>query len=747
MIVKEMKRMALCLFLLLFAGSVWSAAKEDRTEQRVDSVLRLMTLSEKIGQMNQVSSKEDPTGQLTECSNEEELIRSGQVGSMLNVVGVERTRHLQEIAVNDTRLHIPLIFALDVVHGYKTISPVPLAESCSWDMDLIEKSARVAAEEATASGIQWTFAPMVDIARDPRWGRVMEGSGEDPYLGSAIAKARVRGFQGTDLSAYNTMAACAKHFVGYGAAEGGRDYNTVDISKQRLRELYLPPFSAAADAGVATFMNSFNEVMGVPATGSTYLVRDILKGEWNFPGVVVSDWGSVAELIPHGVAEDKCDAAQLAVTAGCDMDMEGYCYVSSLEKLVREGVVSESLIDDAVRRILRLKFDLGLFDDPYRYCDAEREKAEILSAEHRKVVREMACKSIVLLENREGILPLDNRCKNIGIVGPLADNPDDMLGSWCARGDGKDAIGILQGIKQAVGKGVRIRYAKGCEIEGDDRSGFSEAVQVAENSDVVIVCVGENRFMSGEAASRTRLTLPGVQRELLKAIKETGKPIVLLLSNGRPLVLDWEKENIGTIVECWQLGSEAGNAIADVLFGKYNPSGKLTMSFPYNEGQIPVYYNAKSTGRPYVPNVRYVTRYLDCPNVSLYSFGYGLSYTRFEYGELKLDKDTMFPGEKLRIDVSVANVGNYDGEETVQLYIRDVCSKITRPEKELKGFKKVFLKKGERTDISFELSLADFEYVLADGSRESDPGLFEVFVGGNPDDVKKAEFILVQGDK
>lgn len=644
-------------------------------------------------------------------------------------------------------MHIPLIFALDVVHGYKTISPVPLAESCSWDMDLIEKSARVAAEEATASGIQWTFAPMVDIARDPRWGRVMEGSGEDPYLGSAIAKARVRGFQGTDLSAYNTMAACAKHFVGYGAAEGGRDYNTVDISKQRLRELYLPPFSAAADAGVATFMNSFNEVMGVPATGSTYLVRDILKGEWNFPGVVVSDWGSVAELIPHGVAEDKCDAAQLAVTAGCDMDMEGYCYVSSLEKLVREGVVSESLIDDAVRRILRLKFDLGLFDDPYRYCDAEREKAEILSAEHRKVVREMACKSIVLLENREGILPLDNRCKNIGIVGPLADNPDDMLGSWCARGDGKDAIGILQGIKQAVGKGVRIRYAKGCEIEGDDRSGFSEAVQVAENSDVVIVCVGENRFMSGEAASRTRLTLPGVQRELLKAIKETGKPIVLLLSNGRPLVLDWEKENIGTIVECWQLGSEAGNAIADVLFGKYNPSGKLTMSFPYNEGQIPVYYNAKSTGRPYVPNVRYVTRYLDCPNVSLYSFGYGLSYTRFEYGELKLDKDTMFPGEKLRIDVSVANVGNYDGEETVQLYIRDVCSKITRPEKELKGFKKVFLKKGERTDISFELSLADLEYVLADGSRESDPGLFEVFVGGNPDDVKKAEFILVQGDK
>ena len=646
--------------------------------------------------------------------------------------------------------------------GDFTVFPQAIGMAAMWNPELLYRISSAISDEARgrwkeleygkkqiagASDLLTFWSPTVNMARDPRWGRVMEGSGEDPYLGSAIAKARVRGFQGTDLSAYNTMAACAKHFVGYGAAEGGRDYNTVDISKQRLRELYLPPFSAAADAGVATFMNSFNEVMGVPATGSTYLVRDILKGEWNFPGVVVSDWGSVAELIPHGVAEDKCDAAQLAVTAGCDMDMEGYCYVSSLEKLVREGVVSESLIDDAVRRILRLKFDLGLFDDPYRYCDAEREKAEILSAEHRKVVREMACKSIVLLENREGILPLDNRCKNIGIVGPLADNPDDMLGSWCARGDGKDAIGILQGIKQTVGKGVRIRYAKGCEIEGDDRSGFSEAVQVAENSDVVIVCVGENRFMSGEAASRTRLTLPGVQRELLKAIKETGKPIVLLLSNGRPLVLDWEKENIGTIVECWQLGSEAGNAIADVLFGKYNPSGKLTMSFPYNEGQIPVYYNAKSTGRPYVPNVRYVTRYLDCPNEPLYSFGYGLSYTRFEYGELKLDKDTMVPGEKLRIDVSVANVGNYDGEETVQLYIRDVCSKITRPEKELKGFKKVFLKKGERTDISFELSLSDLEYVLADGSRESDPGLFEVFVGGNPDEVKKAEFILVQGDK
>lgn len=732
-----------CILSAFAVGNLCYAAESDtRLEARVDSVLRLMTLTEKIGQMNQLSNKEELTGQQLEDFDTEALVRAGKVGSLLNVAGAEETRRYQEIAVKDTRLHIPLLFGLDVIHGFKTISPVPLAESCSWNMDLIELSARIAAIEASAAGLQWTFAPMVDIAHDPRWGRVMEGAGEDPYLGAAIAVARVKGFQGEDLSAENTIAACAKHFAGYGAVEGGREYNTVDLSAQRLRELYLPPFAAAAEAGVATFMNAFNELMGVPVTGSTFLVRDILKGEWNYDGMVVSDWGSVAEMAVHGVARDKSEAARLAVTAGCDMDMEGYCYVSELEDLVRRGVVSESLIDDAVRRILRLKFRLGLFDDPYRYCNAEREKRETLSAENREAVRAVARESIVLLENREGVLPLDSRYKTIGLIGPLADNPDDMLGSWCAWGQGRDVVDIRQGLEQAVGKSAVIRYAKGCEIEGDDRSGFDEAVRLARTCDVAILCLGENRFMSGEGASRTRLTLPGVQRELLQKIKETGTPVVLLLSNGRPLVLDWEKQNIATIVECWQLGVEAGHAIADVLLGRYNPSGKLTMSFPYNEGQIPVYYNCKSTGRPYVPGERYVTHYQDCPNEPLYAFGYGLSYTRFEYGDIELDRDTLSEGDTLRVVIPVTNVGDYDGQEVVQLYIRDVCSRITRPEKELKGFRKIALKKGETQSVVFHLSLADLEYVLADGRRVWDPGMFELFVGGSSTDVKRAEFML-----
>ena len=712
-------------------------------EARVDSVLRLMTLTEKIGQMNQISNTEELTGEQIEYFDTKELIKGGHVGSMLNVSGAEQTRRYQEIAVNDTRLRIPLIFGMDVVHGFKTISPIPLAESCSWNLDLIEQSARVAASEATAAGLHWTFAPMVDITRDPRWGRVIEGAGEDPYLGSAIAVARVKGFQGDDLAAHNTMAACAKHFAGYGAGEGGREYNTVDISEQRLRELYLPPFAAAAEAGVATFMTSFNELMGVPATGSSFLVRDILKGEWNYDGMVVSDWSSVAEIAVHGVAEGKSGAARLAVTAGCDMDMEGHCYVSELEDLVRRGIVDESLIDDAVRRILRLKFELGLFDDPYRYCDAGREARETLSAEKRDAVRAMARESIVLLENRDGILPLSNRYKNIALIGPLADNPDDMLGSWCALGNGQNVVDIRQGIEQAVGESATIHYAKGCDIESDDRSGFPEAIRVAKSCDVAVVCLGEDRFMSGEGASRAKITLPGVQRELLQEIKETGTPVVLLLNNGRPLVLDWEKEHIGTIVECWQLGVEAGNAIADVLFGAYNPSGKLAMSFPYTEGQIPVYYNYKNTGRPYEPEMRYVSHYQDCPNEPLYSFGYGLSYTRFEYGAIELDSDTLVEGNTLRVTVPVTNTGNYDGDEVVQLYIRDVCARVTRPVKELKGFEKITLKKGETRSVVFELSLPDLEYVLADGRRVWDPGMFEVFVGGNPDEVKKDEFMLV----
>lgn len=736
------RNMILYALLCSVTNTFGVVTKNEKIEHRVDSILQLMTLKEKIAQMNQISGYDAPTGVLTEFVSIDDRVKAGQIGTVLNIDGAERTRQLQKIAVENSRLRIPLIFALDVIHGYKTISPIPLAESCSWDMDLIEKSARMAASEATASGLQWTFAPMVDIARDPRWGRVMEGSGEDPYLGSTIAVARVKGFQGDNLSDNNTMLACAKHFVGYGASEGGRDYNTVDISEQRLRELYLPPFKAATDAGVATFMNSFNELMGVPATGNSFLIREILKGEWNFQGGVVSDWGSVAEMIPHGIAENKQEAALLAAKAGCDMDMEGNCYSSSLEKMVKEGLVDESVINDAVRRILRLKFWLGLFDDPYLYCNTKREKEEILTIENRATAREIARRSIVLLENREGLLPLGKQYKNIALIGPLADSQKDMLGEWCAKGDAKDAVSILQGVKKAAGKNYKINYARGCTVNDNDRSGFSDAIKTARNNDIVILCMGESKDMSGEAYSRTRLTLPGVQRELIAKIKETGKPVILLLSNGRPLVLDWEKENIGTIVESWFLGTEAGNAIADVLFGKYNPSGKLSMSFPHNEGQIPVYYNYKATGRPFKTNDRYVTCYIDCPNSPLYPFGYGLSYTRFTYGELRLCKKEMSRDNSIKVTVNVTNSGNYDGEETVQLYIRDLKARITRPVKELKGFRKIFLKKGESADVSFTLTLKDLEYIIEGGLSVSDPGEFHVFIGGSSDDLKQASFVL-----
>ena len=712
-------------------------------DKEIDRLMGRMTLAEKIGQMNQVSGKSNPTGVLKQYSSLEGRVREGKIGTVLNVTGAVTTRELQRIAVEETRLGIPLIFALDVIHGYKTISPVPLAESCSWDMETIEASARMAAVEASAAGLQWTFAPMVDIARDPRWGRVMEGAGEDPYLGSCIARARVRGFQGGDLSASNTILACAKHFAGYGASEGGRDYNTVDISDQRLRELYLPPFKAAADAGAATFMNSFNELSGVPATGNRFLVKQILRGEWGWDGVIVSDWGSVAEMIPHGVAEDEKQAALLAVKNECDIDMEGGCYPSSLEELVKEGKVSEKEIDRSVRRILRLKYELGLFDDPYRYCDEQREKEVTLSAAHREAARDMARKSIVLLENRKSVLPL-GKPRSIAVVGPLADSPVDMLGEWRAKGDPKEAVTILRGIEKAAGAGTRIVHAKGCNVTGNDRSGFAEAVRAARGADVVIACLGESADMSGEGYCRSELGLPGVQQELLKELKKTGKPVVLLLSNGRPLTLAWEKENIETIVETWFLGTEAGNAVADVLFGKYNPSGKLVMSFPYNVGQIPVYYNHKHTGRPFEPNQRYVMHYIDAPVDALYPFGYGLSYTTFEYGVPTLSSDRMAADGRITATVKVANTGDYDGEEVVQLYIRDIKAQITRPVKELKGFRKIFLKKGESADVTFDITRSELEYALADGTFVSDPVEFELFIVGSSADLRPVRFTVLQ---
>ena len=720
---------------------------QEPAESRIDDLLAQMTLTEKIAQMNQLSGHENPTGTLVQTSPLVDRIRRGEAGSVLNVTGAAATRELQRIAVEETRLGIPLIFALDVIHGNRTVTPVPLAENCTWNPDLVEASARMAATEATASGIQWDFAPMVDVSRDPRWGRVTEGSSEDPYLVSVFARRRIHGFQGDDLAAENTLAACAKHFAAYGAVEAGREYNTVDVSDQRLRELYLPPFKAAVEAGVRTVMHAFNDIAGVPSNANRRLVEDILRGEWGYDGLLVSDWASVLHLMFHGVAEDRKAAATLALRAGCDIDMEGNCYFPHLEDAVREGIVSEKTIDAAVRRILRLKVDLGLFDDPYRYCDEERERTVILCDEHRRLAREIAHESVVLLENRDDVLPLSKNTKSIALIGPLADSPADMLGAWHGHGRAEDAVSILQGIRN-VAPEVQIVYARGCSIEDEDRSGFAEALRAARRSDVVVACMGESWSMSGERRSLSKIGLPGVQRELLEALLTTGKPVVLLLSNGRPLTLEWEQEHVPTIVESWFLGVEAGNAIADVLFGDCNPSGKLVMSFPRNAGQIPVYYNHRGTGCPYVPNAdrkkRLGSQYYDIPNEPLYPFGYGLSYTRFEYGDIRLDRDAMTSDGSITATVSVANTGRYDGEEVVQLYIRDMVARITRPLKELKGFRKIALKRGERQDVSFRITLDDLEYVLADGSVVSDPGEFEVFIGGSSVDTHSARFRLTE---
>lgn len=735
------------LYLIVLLCCVGCISDRDATDRRIDELMSRMTLTDKIAQMNQLSGHERPTGTLVQTSPLAERVRRGEVGVVLNVVGAAETRELQRIAVEETRLGIPLIFALDVIHGYRTITPIPLAENCTWNPSLIKASARMSATEATAAGIQWDFAPMADVSRDPRWGRVMEGCSEDPLLVSIFTQERVRGFQGEDLADTNTVAACAKHFVAYGAVEAGREYNTVDASDQRLRELYLPPFKAAVDAGVRTVMHSFNDVAGIPSNGNRKLVEGILRDEWGFEGVTTSDWASVLHLTFHGVAEDKKAAAVLALQSGCDLDMEGNCYFPYLEEAVREGTVSEKDIDKAVRRILRLKADLGLFDDPYRYCNEEREKNVILCREHRELARRIARESIVLLENRKAVLPLSDKVRSIALVGPLADSQADMLGAWHAFGEAADAVTIRQGINN-VAPDVKINYAHGCDVEGNDRKGFGEALLAARQSDVVVACLGESFSMSGERRSFSRIGLPGVQQELLKELLSTGKPVVLLLSNGRPLTLEWEKENVPTIVETWFLGVEAGNAIADVLFGHYNPSGKTVMSYPRNEGQIPVYYNHRSTGTPYHPNddwkKRLGTQYRDIPNEPLYPFGYGLSYTSFEYGDVQLDNDSMTTDGSITATVKVTNTGNYDGEETVQLYIQDKVARITRPVKELKGFSKISLKKGESQDVSFRITSSELEYILSDGSYACDPGEFEVFIGSSSADTHSAIFRLIE---
>mgnify|MGYP003646201444 CR=1 FL=1 len=729
--------------------------QEDPIEQKVDSVLALMTLKEKIGQMVQYNGSWDVTGPATGTDNQLKLenLKKGLVGSMLNITSVENTREAQRLIIENSRLKIPLIFGYDVIHGYKTIFPVPLGESASWDLDIMKKTAAVAAHESAAAGVNWTFAPMMDVSRDARWGRIMEGAGEDPFLNSKIAVARINGFQGDDLSAANTIAACAKHFAGYGFAEAGRDYNTVSVGVYELNNVILPPFKAAADAGVATFMNSFNEIDGTPATASSYLQRDILKEKWDWDGFVVSDWGSITEMIPHGVAKDKKNAAELAVIAGSDMDMEGGAYEQSLEELVNAGNVDVALIDDAVRRILRVKFRLGLFDDPYKYCDAEVEKKEIYSEANQQVALEAARGSIVLLKNEADILPFNDSVKNIVVIGPLADDKDSPLGNWRAQAEANSAVSVLAGIKNRAPKGVKISYAEGAKlstgkrsflepltVNDSDKSGFDKAVNAAQSADVVVLVVGEDAFQTGEGRSQTDIGFAGVQDELIDAIAQANDNVVLVLMNGRPMDLSKHNNQVTGIVEAWLLGSQHGNAVADVLFGKFNPSGKLPVSFPRNVGQEPLYYNQKSTGRPNGGAQVTYSHYTDSGRDALYPFGFGLSYSQFDYGDIKLSADSFNSGGNITASIKVTNSSNVAGDEVVQLYLRDLVGSITRPIKELKGFEKIHLEPGTSKTVTFTIDEKLIAYFTKNKKWEAEPGDFDLYIGANSVDLKTTHF-------
>ena len=713
-------------------------AQKKTIDQKVDSVLKLMTLDEKVGQLNQYSGNWAHTGPITEDGNILQQVKEGKLGSMLNINGVEHTRTLQQMAMQ-SRLKIPMIFGQDVIHGYRTTFPIPLAEASSWDLDAIELSARIAGTEAAAAGIHWTFAPMVDIARDPRWGRVMEGAGEDPYLGSLIAKARVKGFQGKGLGNLDAVMACAKHFAAYGAAIGGRDYNSVDMSDRTLWEIYLPPFKAAAEAGAATFMNSFNDLNGIPASANAYLQKNILKGKWKFTGFIVSDWGSIGEMIKHRYVKDNKEAAFKAIMAGNDMDMESRSYINNLGQLVKEGKVPIVVVNEAVKRILRKKFELGLFDDPFRFSNEQREQKELNDSTHKSAAMHVAERSIVLLKNQNGLLPLSKQLKTIAVIGPLANSKMEMLGFWSTDWpDSNYIISQMDGLKRKLGDQSKFIYAKGCNIDDSSKAGFAEAIAAAQQAEVVIMSVGERRDMSGEAKSRSNIHLPGVQEELIQAIYATGKPMVVLISAGRPLIFNWTADHVPAIVYTWWLGSEAGDAIANVLFGDYNPSAKLPISFPRAEGQIPIYYNHLSTGRPAENDSDrfYRSAYIDLSIYPKYAFGYGLSYTEFKYDNLKLSKEKMKPGETSDVSFEISNVGKYDGEEVVQLYIRDDFASLTRPVKELKDFRKVFLKRGESKTIHFLINKDKLSFYNQQLQWTAEPGTFEVMIGAASDDIR-----------
>lgn len=739
-----MKKTIATLFLV---SSFIGFSQTKTINQKVDELLKKMTLEEKIGQLNQYTNDANPTGPLVVNPNKEKEIKAGLLGSMLNVNGADRTRKYQELAMQ-SRLKIPLLFGLDVIHGYKTTFPIPLAEAASWDLQAMELSAHIAATEAAASGVHWTFAPMVDIARDPRWGRVMEGAGEDTYLGSRIAYARVKGFQGK-LGDLNSVMACAKHFAAYGAAVGGRDYNSVDMSERMLWETYLPPFKAAVDAGAATFMNSFNDINGIPATANKYIQRDILKGKWNFKGFVVSDWGSIGEMIAHGYCKDGKEAAEKAILAGNDMDMESNAYRNNLAQLIKENKVPIAIVDEAVKRILRKKFELGLFDDPYRYSNQERQDKELNNPEHTRIAREVAAKSIVLLKNEKNILPLSKETKTIAFIGPMVKPKRNNHGFWAIDLKEVDSTYIVsqwEGLQNKVGKTAKLLYAKGCDIEGENKAGFQEAIDVANQSDVVILSIGERHDMSGEAKSRSNIHLPGIQEELIKELQKTGKPIVILINAGRPLIFNWTADNMPTIVYTWWLGSEAGNAIADVLFGDYNPSGKLPMSFPRAEGQIPIYYNHFNTGRPSINEDKiYKSAYIDLPTTPKFPFGFGLSYTTFNYSNLKLSKTKMKATETIEVAVDITNTGKFDGEEVVQLYLQDKFGSVVRPVIELKDFQKIKLAVGETKTLKFTIDKEKVSFYNKDLKWISEPGDFEVMIGASSADIRlRSNFELVK---
>ena len=741
---KKLLSLVFATILLLPACRQQSDDPQEATwDQKADSVLKLMTLEEKVGQMVLYTSDWDVTGPTLRQGYLED-IRKGHCGNIFNAHTAAYTRKLQKIAVEESRLGIPLLFGYDVIHGHKTIFPISLGESASWDMAAIEKSARISAIEAAASGINWTFAPMVDISVDPRWGRVSEGAGEDPFLGSKIAAARVRGFQGpdNDLSDTLTVLACVKHFAAYGAPQGGRDYNTVDMSERVFLDTYLPPYKAAIDAGVMSVMSSFNEYDGVPATGSRYLLTDLLRDELGFKGLVVTDYTSINEMVHHGVAKDDAEAGLLAIKAGVDMDMQGEVYFKYLKKQVEEGLVKESQIDDAVRRILKIKFKLGLFDDPYRYCNEDREKRLVYAPEHLEAALDVAKKSMVLLKNDNQALPL-KKGEKIAMIGELATSTRDLLGSWKAAGDWNFMHSVLDEIKAYNGES-NVMYAEGCKKTGDDRSGFVKALGISLFADKIVMVIGEDWEWSGEAASRTSIKVPGVQTELLERLSKLNKPVIVVLMNGRPLDLTRENELADAMLEAWYPGTMGGKAVTQVLFGEYNPSGKLTMSFPMNVGQVPLYYYAKNTGRPiYLPNDKYKSKYIDSPNDPLFPFGYGLSYTSFVYSDIKLSSGELTEKGSIKATVAVTNNGGHEGEEVVQCYVRDLVGSVTRPLKELKGFEKIALKAGESKTVTFEITPDMLAFHRLNMTYGTEPGDYQVFIGGNSRDVKTTNFKLM----